>query len=115
MSQRSRVINLYKHLQYLGREYPVNPDKFRATCNKVFKKNSTETDPVKIEEMIAKGFINSFLSLRHNQKLCFLQAITLSKKLKLCTHSKNIGLCSNDITMIGKALKSTKFKFSKAN
>lgn len=55
MSQRSRVINLYKHLQYLGREYPANPEKFRITCKKVFSKNSKETDPVKIDEMIAKG------------------------------------------------------------
>lgn len=56
MSQRSRVIQLYKTLQYLGREYPVNPDKFRATCKKVFKGNSKETSPEKIEEMIAKGW-----------------------------------------------------------
>lgn len=55
MSQRSRVIQLYKTLQYLGREYPVNPEKFRITCKKVFKGNSKETNPEKIEEMIAKG------------------------------------------------------------
>ena len=55
MSQRSRVIQLYKTLLYLGREYPVKPEKFRITCKKVFKNNSKETDPAKIEEMIAKG------------------------------------------------------------
>lgn len=55
MSQKSRVIQLYKTLQYLGREYPVNPEKFRVTCKKVFTKNRTETDPAKVEEMIAKG------------------------------------------------------------
>ena len=55
MSQKSRVIQLYKTLQYLGREYPVKPEKFRATCHKVFKNNSKETDPNKITEMIAKG------------------------------------------------------------
>lgn len=43
MSQRYRVIQLYKTLQYLGREYPVNPEKFRVTCKKVFKNNSAET------------------------------------------------------------------------
>jgi hypothetical protein len=32
MSQRSKVIALYKHLQYLGREYPAGPEKFRTTC-----------------------------------------------------------------------------------
>lgn len=62
MSQRSRVINLYKHLQYLGREYPVNPEKFRITCKKVFKANSTETDNQKIDGMIAKGFFLFFIS-----------------------------------------------------
>lgn len=55
MSQRSRVIQLYKNLQYLGREYPVNPEKFRVTCKKVFKNNSKETNSETIEEMIAKG------------------------------------------------------------
>lgn len=55
MSQRSRVIQLYKTLQYLGREYPVNPEKMRATCKKVFKNNAKETNAEKIEEMIAKG------------------------------------------------------------
>lgn len=55
MSQRSRVIQLYKTLQYLGREYPVNPEKFRITCKKVFKNNSKEIDSAKIEDMIAKG------------------------------------------------------------
>lgn len=55
MSQRSKVIQLYKTLQYLGREYPVNPEKFRVTCKKVFKGNSKETSPEKIDEMIAKG------------------------------------------------------------
>lgn len=53
---RSRVIQLYKTLQYLGREYPVNPEKFRITCKKVFKNNSNEVNPEKIEEMIAKGW-----------------------------------------------------------
>lgn len=61
MSQRSRVIQLYKTLQYLGREYPVNPAKFQITCKKVFKNNSKETNAEKIEEMIGKG--NSVLNL----------------------------------------------------
>lgn len=43
--QRSKVIALYKHLQYLGREYPAGPEKFRNGCKKAFQKNSKETDP----------------------------------------------------------------------
>lgn len=44
-TQRSKVIALYKHLQYLGREYPAGPEKFRNGCKKAFQKNSKETDP----------------------------------------------------------------------
>ncbi|CAO1315528.1 unnamed protein product [Diamesa serratosioi] len=54
MSQRNRVVELYKTLQYLGKEYKY-PEKFRTTCHKVFLNNSKEQDPQKIEEMIAKG------------------------------------------------------------
>lgn len=45
MSQKSKVIALYKHLQYLGREYPAGPEKFRIGCKKAFLKNSKENDP----------------------------------------------------------------------
>lgn len=56
MSQRSRVVQLYKNLLYLGREYEaVPPEKFRATLKKVFSNNSKESNSEKIEEMIAKG------------------------------------------------------------
>lgn len=73
MSQRSRVIQLYKNLQYLGREYPVNPEKFRVTCKKVFKNNSKETNSETIEEMIAKGEkVLSVMSLNYLDPLWFL-------------------------------------------
>lgn len=84
MSQRSKVIALYKHLQYLGREYPAGPEKFRIGCKKAFLKNSKENDPgkfcglqsknqrslhkyslcflVKIDEMIAKGKYSEYSS-----------------------------------------------------
>lgn len=56
MSQKSKVIQLYKNLLYLGREYEaVTPEKFRATLKKVFQNNSKETNTEKIDEMIAKG------------------------------------------------------------
>lgn len=58
MSQKNKVIQLYKTLQYLGREYPVNPEKFRVTCKRVFKNNSKETSTEKIDEMIAKGLLS---------------------------------------------------------
>lgn len=56
MSQRLRVVQLYKNLLYLGREYQaVSPEKFRATVKKVFAHNSKESNAEKIEEMIGKG------------------------------------------------------------
>ncbi|XP_055305730.1 electron transfer flavoprotein regulatory factor 1 [Sitodiplosis mosellana] len=54
-SQRSRVVHLYKTLQYLGREYPGGSQKFRQKCHDIFLRNSKETDPKKIESMIEHG------------------------------------------------------------
>ncbi|XP_031632393.1 electron transfer flavoprotein regulatory factor 1 [Contarinia nasturtii] len=52
---RSQVVQLYKTLQYLGREYPGGPEKFRKKCHDIFLRNSTETDPNKIKSMIEHG------------------------------------------------------------
>ncbi|XP_053698426.1 electron transfer flavoprotein regulatory factor 1 [Sabethes cyaneus] len=52
---RRRVLDLYKRLQYLGREYPGGADKFRQKCYNAFKRQSVETDPEKIEKSIALG------------------------------------------------------------
>ena len=38
-SQRSRVIQLYKNLLHLGREYPQGYDYFRSKCHNAFTKN----------------------------------------------------------------------------
>lgn len=42
-------------LQYLGREYPGGPEKFRQKCHDVFLKNSSESDITKIDRMIEHG------------------------------------------------------------
>ena len=55
MSTRSRVVQLYKQLIYLGRMYPKEPEKMTANIHKVFMKNAGETDAKKIEELIDKG------------------------------------------------------------
>ncbi|XP_063534067.1 electron transfer flavoprotein regulatory factor 1 [Cydia strobilella] len=54
-SQRAAVINLYKTLLYLGRDWPQGYDLFRKRLHKVFTKNSNETDPAKIDMMIKHG------------------------------------------------------------
>ena len=52
---RSRVIQLYKQLIYLGREYPKEPEKMTINIHNVFMRNAGETDPKKIEDLIEKG------------------------------------------------------------
>ncbi|EAT45991.1 AAEL002812-PA [Aedes aegypti] len=54
-STRSRVLDLYKRLQYLGREYPGGPEKFRQKCYNAFKRQSAETDPEKVQKAIQLG------------------------------------------------------------
>ncbi|XP_022221374.1 electron transfer flavoprotein regulatory factor 1 [Drosophila obscura] len=58
MSQlRSKVISLYKHLQYLGREYPGpnGPQKFRKQIHDAFINHKDESDPKKIVALLAQG------------------------------------------------------------
>ncbi|OWR52700.1 LYR motif-containing protein 5 [Danaus plexippus plexippus] len=57
MSQphRKAVLNLYKTLLYLGRDWPQGSDLFRKRLHKVFLRNSEESDPAKIESMIKHG------------------------------------------------------------
>ncbi|KAG6458301.1 hypothetical protein O3G_MSEX010778 [Manduca sexta] len=53
--QRKAVLNLYKTLLFLGRDWPQGYDLFRKRLHKVFSKNSEETDPNKIKIMIKHG------------------------------------------------------------
>ncbi|KAL0111304.1 hypothetical protein PUN28_012899 [Cardiocondyla obscurior] len=55
MSQRGKVIHLYKTLLYMGREYPKGYQYFRTRLKRAFVKNKTETDPEKIDQMINHG------------------------------------------------------------
>ncbi|XP_026465382.1 electron transfer flavoprotein regulatory factor 1 [Ctenocephalides felis] len=54
-TQRSRVINLYKTLHYLGNNWPSGAEKFHSRLKAVFLKNKDEKDPNKIETMIKHG------------------------------------------------------------
>merc|ERR1712073_290758 len=53
-AQRSRVIQLYKNLLYLGREYPQGYDYFRTRCHNAFMKNK-DIQGEQVEEWLAKG------------------------------------------------------------
>ncbi|XP_017775326.1 PREDICTED: LYR motif-containing protein 5 [Nicrophorus vespilloides] len=55
MSQRGKVVELYKMLLHLGKDYPHGYDYFRKRLHSAFMKNRGETDPEKIEKMISHG------------------------------------------------------------
>uniref|UniRef100_A0A1A7YNN0 LYR motif containing 5 n=1 Tax=Iconisemion striatum TaxID=60296 RepID=A0A1A7YNN0_9TELE len=52
---RSDVIRLYKNLLYLGRDYPKGAAYFRERLKSAFMKNKDETDPQKIQQLVARG------------------------------------------------------------
>uniref|UniRef100_A0A8C6KWJ3 LYR motif containing 5a n=1 Tax=Nothobranchius furzeri TaxID=105023 RepID=A0A8C6KWJ3_NOTFU len=52
---RGEVIRLYKNLLYLGREYPKGAAYFRERLKSAFMKNKDETDPQKIQQLVARG------------------------------------------------------------
>ncbi|XP_040843365.1 electron transfer flavoprotein regulatory factor 1 [Ochotona curzoniae] len=54
-SLRGEVLNLYKNLLYLGRDYPKGADYFKRRLKNVFLKNKDVNDPEKIRELIARG------------------------------------------------------------
>ncbi|XP_022185487.1 electron transfer flavoprotein regulatory factor 1 [Nilaparvata lugens] len=55
MAQRAQVIELYKKLLHLGKDYPQGYDFFRSKLKKAFMKNKEETDPEKIKVLIGHG------------------------------------------------------------
>uniref|UniRef100_A0A8D0BKW8 Electron transfer flavoprotein regulatory factor 1 n=1 Tax=Salvator merianae TaxID=96440 RepID=A0A8D0BKW8_SALMN len=52
---RYEVLNLYKNLLFLGKEYPKGGDYFRSRLKAAFLKNKDVKDPEKIKELIARG------------------------------------------------------------
>ncbi|XP_062402614.1 LYR motif-containing protein 5B [Sardina pilchardus] len=52
---RGEVIQLYKNLLYLGREYPKGAEYFRLRLRAAFEKNKDVQDPEKIKELIGRG------------------------------------------------------------
>lgn len=52
---RSAVLQLYKTLYYLGKDYPQGSLWFHTRLKKTFQRNSNETDPEIIKELLKKG------------------------------------------------------------
>lgn len=55
MTMRPQVIQLYKNLLYLGREYPKGYEFFREKLKKAFMKNKDVTNPEQIKILISRG------------------------------------------------------------
>ncbi|CAJ0944139.1 unnamed protein product, partial [Mesorhabditis belari] len=55
MSQRLKVLELYRTLYYMGKEYPNGSQWFHTRLKLAFARNSAETDPQKIEQLIQRG------------------------------------------------------------
>ncbi|KAJ1362519.1 hypothetical protein KIN20_022104 [Parelaphostrongylus tenuis] len=55
MSQRRKVIDLYKQLYHMGKEYPKGKEWFHSRLKAAFLKNKDETDPAKIDKLIARA------------------------------------------------------------
>ncbi|XP_046962238.1 electron transfer flavoprotein regulatory factor 1 [Vanessa atalanta] len=53
--QRRAVLNLYKTLLFLGRDWPQGYELFRKRLHNVFLRNSEETDSKKIDMMLKHG------------------------------------------------------------
>lgn len=55
MSQRAKVIILYRQLYHIGKEYPKGKEWFHSRLKPAFLKNKDETDPKKIDELIGRA------------------------------------------------------------
>ncbi|XP_064465056.1 electron transfer flavoprotein regulatory factor 1-like [Ornithodoros turicata] len=54
-SLRSQVIQLYKNLLHLGRDYPKGYDYFRTRLKAAFMKNRDVQDPQQLSVLLARG------------------------------------------------------------
>ncbi|XP_008314155.1 LYR motif-containing protein 5A [Cynoglossus semilaevis] len=73
---RSDVIRLYKTLLYIGREYPKGTAYFKERLKSAFMKNKDETDPEKIQKLVARG---EFV-IKELEALYFLRKYRTMKK-----------------------------------
>ncbi|KAF1750078.1 hypothetical protein GCK72_016624 [Caenorhabditis remanei] len=55
MSLRKRVVDLYKNLYHMGKEYPGGSKWFHDRLKLAFSKNKNVEDPTQIEQLIGRG------------------------------------------------------------
>uniref|UniRef100_H2MHC9 LYR motif containing 5b n=2 Tax=Oryzias latipes TaxID=8090 RepID=H2MHC9_ORYLA len=89
---RGEVVQLYKNLLYLGREYPKGGDYFRDRLRSAFSKNKSVQDQEQIKALIARG---EFVA-RELEALYFLRKYRAMKKRYYeegVKGSPNLGRC----------------------
>ncbi|XP_010885147.1 LYR motif-containing protein 5A [Esox lucius] len=52
---RREVLQLYRNLLFLGRDYPKGADYFRERLKSAFMKNKDVTDPSEIRKLVDRG------------------------------------------------------------
>lgn len=55
MSLRGRVVDLYKNLYHMGKEYPGGSEWFHNRLKLAFSKNKDVKDPTQIKQLIERG------------------------------------------------------------
>ncbi|KAL0962645.1 hypothetical protein UPYG_G00343210 [Umbra pygmaea] len=73
---RNEVLQLYRNLLYLGREYPKGADYFRERLKSAFMKNKDVTDPSQIKKLVDRG---EFV-IKELEALYFLRKYRAMKK-----------------------------------
>ncbi|KAI5693715.1 hypothetical protein M8J75_004341 [Diaphorina citri] len=92
MTQRSKVVQLYKTFLHLGKDYPKGFDYFRLRLKNAFMKNAQVQDPEKIDQMIKHG---EFV-VKEIQALYMLKKYrTLKQRLVLIILDVSCGTCDN--------------------
>lgn len=52
---RQRVLQMYKQMLYLGKDYPEGFQYYRKKLNDAFKRNAGEADSTKIEQLLFRA------------------------------------------------------------
>ncbi|TMS36830.1 hypothetical protein L596_003908 [Steinernema carpocapsae] len=52
---RHQVLQLYRTLYYMGKEYPKGADWFHSRLKNAFQKNMNEADDQKVAELLKRG------------------------------------------------------------
>jgi 1,4-alpha-glucan branching enzyme len=52
---KNQVLQVYKTLYFMGREYPSGAEKFRSQLNRAFARNKNISDPKEIKTLVERA------------------------------------------------------------